>query len=67
MNCPVCNRILATNLSICPSCGTMMNDSVREVMETKAAPTTDNLEKKGVSYFQSGFKIQQSLNKWKAK
>jgi len=27
----------------------MMNDSVREVMETKAAPTTDNLEKKGVS------------------
>lgn len=29
MNCPVCNRNNAFNLSICPSCGAMMNDSVR--------------------------------------
>ncbi len=30
MNCPVCNRQLAQTLSICLTCGTMMNDSVRE-------------------------------------
>ncbi len=30
MNCPVCDRQLAPTLSICLTCGTMMNDSVRE-------------------------------------
>src|SRR4051794_5441617 len=35
MNCPVCTRDLAPTLSICPSCGAMMNDSVREEMELK--------------------------------
>ena len=30
MNCPVCNRQLAPTLSICLTCGTMMNDSARE-------------------------------------
>lgn len=35
MNCPVCARELAATLSICPSCGAMMNDSVREELETK--------------------------------
>lgn len=35
MNCPVCQRNLASTLSICPACGTMMNDSVREELETK--------------------------------
>src|SRR5580765_6824696 len=35
MNCPVCNRILAPTLSICLTCGTMMNDSVREELQTK--------------------------------
>ncbi|MEQ1921377.1 MAG: RDD family protein [Pyrinomonadaceae bacterium] len=35
MNCPVCDRSLASTLSICPACGTMMNDSVREELQTK--------------------------------
>src|SRR5215203_116719 len=35
MNCPVCNRNLAPTLSICPSCGAMMNDSVREELKDR--------------------------------
>jgi len=35
MNCPVCDRDLVATLSICPSCGAMMNDSVREELATK--------------------------------
>src|SRR5580765_4112127 len=35
MNCPVCERSLAPTLSICPSCGAMMNDTVREELRTK--------------------------------
>lgn len=35
MNCPVCNKSLAPTLSICPSCGAMMNDSVREELMEK--------------------------------
>jgi uncharacterized RDD family membrane protein YckC len=35
MNCPVCERILAPTLSICPTCGAMMNDTVREELQTK--------------------------------
>lgn len=35
MNCPVCARSLAPTLSICPSCGAMMNDTVREELQTK--------------------------------
>lgn len=35
MNCPVCDRILAPTLSICPSCGAMMHDTVREELQTK--------------------------------
>src|SRR6266480_4389614 len=38
MNCPVCKRSLAPTLSICPSCGAMMNDTVREELQTKIAP-----------------------------
>lgn len=37
MNCPVCKRSLAPTLSICPSCGAMMNDTVREEMQSKIA------------------------------
>lgn len=37
MKCPVCNRNLAPSLSICLTCGTMMNDSVREELHTKVA------------------------------
>ena len=35
MNCPVCERSLAPTLSICPTCGAMMNDTVREELQTK--------------------------------
>lgn len=35
MNCPVCDRVLAPTLSICPSCGAMMHDTVREELQTK--------------------------------
>ena len=34
MNCPVCDRILAPALSICPACGAMMNDTVREELQS---------------------------------
>lgn len=39
MNCPVCDRDLVATLSICPSCGAMMNDSVREELATKITPS----------------------------
>lgn len=39
MKCPVCDRSLAPTLSICPSCGAMMNDTVREVLESRITPT----------------------------
>ncbi len=35
MNCPVCKRSLAPTLSICPACGAMMNDTVREELQSK--------------------------------
>lgn len=35
MNCPVCDRNLAPTLSICPACGAMMNDTVREELQSK--------------------------------
>jgi len=35
MNCPVCERSLAPTLSICPTCGAMRNDTVREELQTK--------------------------------
>ena len=38
MNCPACNRILAQTLSVCPTCGTMVNDSVREELAQKILP-----------------------------
>ena len=38
MNCPVCNRNLVVTLSVCPACGTMMNDSVREELILKKSP-----------------------------
>ena len=39
MNCPKCNRNLVATLSICPACGAMMNDSVREELEVKISTT----------------------------
>lgn len=38
MNCPACNKNLALTLSVCPSCGTMVNDSVREELALKISP-----------------------------
>src|ERR1044071_5287758 len=40
MNCPVCDRSLAPTLSICPSCGAMMYDTVREELQAKIGPAT---------------------------
>jgi uncharacterized RDD family membrane protein YckC len=53
MNCPVCTRDLAPTLSICPSCGAMMNDSVREELEAKITsgglrPIVKTLEPKAI-------------------
>lgn len=60
MNCPVCNRTLAKTLSICPSCGTMMRDTIREELEIKpTSATTGNLEKKGA------YLMSSSLNQSK--
>lgn len=39
MNCSVCNRSFAVTLSICPACGAMMNDSVRQELEAKVLPS----------------------------
>lgn len=49
MNCPVCNRNNAVTLSICPSCGAMINDSVREELKSKILPLPKrvNFETKG--------------------
>lgn len=43
MKCPVCNRNLAPTLSICLTCGAMMNDSVREDLQFKIAPVSGSL------------------------
>ena len=45
MNCPVCKRDNAYTLSICPSCGTMINDSVREELITKITPMVKPIPK----------------------
>lgn len=49
MNCPVCNRNNANTLSICPSCGAMSNDSVREELKNKISPAvkTVNVQQEG--------------------
>ncbi len=46
MNCPVCNRNLVVTLSVCPACGTMMNDSVREELILKKSPVLKPRENK---------------------
>ena len=38
MGCPNCNKESVISLSICPSCGTMVNDSVREELATRITP-----------------------------
>lgn len=39
--CPVCKRDLAPTLSICLTCGAMINDTVREELETKISKTAE--------------------------
>lgn len=39
--CPVCKRDLAPTLSICLTCGTMINDTVREDLESKISRSLD--------------------------
>jgi hypothetical protein len=39
--CPVCKRDLAPTLSICLTCGAMINDTVREELETKISRSTE--------------------------
>ncbi|MGI8788197.1 MAG: RDD family protein [Pyrinomonadaceae bacterium] len=47
MNCPVCNRSHTADLSICLSCGAMVNDSVREELVGKvSAAKPVNIETK---------------------
>lgn len=41
MMCPVCKRDLAPTLSICLTCGAMMNDTVREELESKISAAPD--------------------------
>ena len=41
MMCPVCKRDLAPTLSICLTCGAMINDTVREELETKISKTAE--------------------------
>lgn len=45
MMCPVCKRDLAPTLSICFTCGAMVNDSVREEMELKVGRVSDRLKR----------------------
>lgn len=51
MKCPVCNRNLAPTLSICPACGAMIGDSVREEMQLNIMrpPRPVNVEKQAYS------------------
>ena len=46
MKCPVCKRELAPTLSICFTCGAMVNDSVREELAPKIGRVSGSLEKK---------------------
>lgn len=56
MKCAVCNRILAPTLSICPACGTMIGDTVREELQANisALPKPVNVEKPAPSIGSGG-------------
>ncbi len=43
MNCPVCNRTNSVILSVCPTCGTMLNDSVRQELNPKVSPAVKEI------------------------
>jgi len=44
MKCPVCKRELAPTISICYTCGAMVQDSVREELSTKIGRISRSLE-----------------------
>lgn len=43
MNCTVCNRTNSVILSVCPTCGTMLNDSVRKELNPKISPAAKQI------------------------
>lgn len=43
MNCTVCNKVMNANLSICPSCGAMRDDEVREEIMNSVIPAPKSL------------------------
>ena len=45
MNCSACNKNLPATLSVCPSCGTMVDDSVREELASKISPIVRPIKK----------------------
>lgn len=49
MICPGCKKNLSLALSICPSCGTMVGDSVREELASKIVPIPKNESLKNLS------------------
>lgn len=58
MGCPNCNKESVITLSICPSCGAMVNDSVREELAAritslkKNIPPPNNKQKRGTDAVQ---------------
>src|SRR6476619_2569226 len=52
MNCPVCKRELAPTLSICFACGAMVNDTVREELETKIVRPPATVQRSEIPKFE---------------
>ena len=61
MMCPVCKRDLAATLSICFTCGAMVNDSVREELELKIGRVSDRLERSVVAAAEPVFIAERSV------
>lgn len=61
MMCPVCKRDLAATLSICFTCGAMVNDSVREELELKIGRVSDRLERSVVAAAEPVFKTERPV------
>src|SRR5829696_4374185 len=60
MMCPVCKRDLAPTLSICLTCGAMINDTVREELETKiSARTPDHVASNSGRLSSKGTAVEQ--------
>lgn len=61
MMCPVCKRELAPTLSICFTCGAMVNDTVREELETKIERISGPLRKPPVTELSENRKEDNGL------